>query len=285
MTAARTLVSRFAVLPPVPAWLGLLARLIILPAAIGLAAPTAAAAQTLGTYRWQLQPYCNVLTVTVAQQGGQYTVDGTDDQCGGPQKASVRGMAFPNTLGTIGFGLTIVTAPGGAPVHVDAAILISTLSGVWEDSEGNSGTFIFTPGAGVGGSARSRPSRGGPRAAFVSGNQGVTLGAAPSVLRTLAMAIPAAGTVIVNTSGYFYFRSSGYDSGRCNITTGTNLEGSHDIFADDYLTYASQAYIPMAGTRGFAVSKGTFTVRLVCERLLGAISIHDTSLTALYVAQ
>lgn len=107
------------------------------------------AAQTLGTFRWQLQPYCNVLTVTIVQQGGQYTVDGTDDQCGAQEKASVRGMAFQNPNSTIGFGLTIVTAPGGAPVHVDASILMATLNGRRQDSSGNVGTFI----------ADSRPGR------------------------------------------------------------------------------------------------------------------------------
>lgn len=40
-----------------------------------------ATAQPLGTFRWQLQPYCNVLTLNVVQ-GGVYTLDGTDDRCG-----------------------------------------------------------------------------------------------------------------------------------------------------------------------------------------------------------
>ena len=31
----------------------------------------AAEAQSLGTFRWQLQPYCNVITVTVVQDGQQ----------------------------------------------------------------------------------------------------------------------------------------------------------------------------------------------------------------------
>jgi hypothetical protein len=59
-----------------------------------------------------------------------------------------------------GFGLSIVTAPGGTPVHVDATIFIATLSGTWHDSAGNSGTFIFTPGAGIGGGPRPVPSGG-----------------------------------------------------------------------------------------------------------------------------
>jgi len=53
-----------------------------------------AAAQPLGSFRWQLQPYCNVVTVAVVQQGGQYQLDGTDDQCAAAQAAGMRGLAF-----------------------------------------------------------------------------------------------------------------------------------------------------------------------------------------------
>ena len=126
--------------------------LVVLGHALWLAAP--ASAQPLGSYRWQLQPYCNIITVAVVQQGGQYQLDGHDDQCGATVRAGVVGLAFQNPNGTIGFGLTIVTAPGGTPVHVDATIAIATLSGSWTDSSGNSGTFTFTPGAGTGGGPR-----------------------------------------------------------------------------------------------------------------------------------
>jgi Chaperone of endosialidase len=122
--------------------------------ASGLWSVAPASAQPIGTYRWQLQPYCNVITVAVVQQGGQYQLHGTDDQCGATVQASVVGLAFQNNDGSIGFGLSIVTAPGATPVHVDATIAIATLSGTWRDSSGNSGTFIFTPGAGVPGSPR-----------------------------------------------------------------------------------------------------------------------------------
>ncbi len=70
-------------------------------------------AQPLGTFRWQLQPYCNVLTVVVTQVGAVYRVEGTDDQCGAATAASVIGTAFPNPNGSIGFGLNVVAAPGG----------------------------------------------------------------------------------------------------------------------------------------------------------------------------
>ena len=65
----------------------------VLPAA-------AVSAQSLGTFRWQLQPHCNVLTVTVVQQGGQYQVDGTDDQCGAAQQASVAAFLDGQAIAT-----------------------------------------------------------------------------------------------------------------------------------------------------------------------------------------
>jgi len=117
-----------------------------------------AVAQPLGTFRWQLQPFCNVVTVAITQNGPIYRLEGTDDQCGnGADAASVTGTAFANADGTIGFGLNIVTAPGGRPVHVDAEINLGTFGGTWRDSAGGAGTFALSPGAGTGGSARPLP--------------------------------------------------------------------------------------------------------------------------------
>ena len=111
--------------------------------------PNQADAQSIGIFRWQVQPYCNVISLTVVPQGGEYLLDGTDDQCGASQKAGATGLAFFNPDGTIGFSLNIVTAPGGAPVHVDATIALATLGGSWRDSAGRTGMFAFgsgTPG-------------------------------------------------------------------------------------------------------------------------------------------
>ena len=114
--------------------------------------PSTAAAQPLGTFRWQLQPYCNVVVVTVVQQGGQYQLDGTEDRCGATTRSSVRGLAFLNPDGSIGFGLTTVP-PDGRAVTIGATISLATLSGTWQAAGGAfSGTFVFTPGAGTGGS-------------------------------------------------------------------------------------------------------------------------------------
>lgn len=122
-----------------------------------------ASSQPLGTFSWQLLPYCNVLTLTVSQVGGLFTMNGTDDQCGPPAaKASVSGLAFVNPSGSIGMGLTIVTPTAGAPVptHLDISILIQTLGGTWRDSAGNSGNFFF---------ATSRVPGGSPRPVTASG--------------------------------------------------------------------------------------------------------------------
>jgi hypothetical protein len=154
-----------------------------------------AAAQPLGSFRWQLQPYCNILTLSVVQQGGQYQLDGTDDQCGAAQAAGVRGLAFQNPNGSIGFGLITVTAPGGTPIHVDATISIATLSGTWRDSAGNIGTFIFTPGAGAGGGPRPVPSGG------IAANSVTTIQIAPAAVTNAQIANGAVtGASIANGS-------------------------------------------------------------------------------------
>ncbi len=127
-------------------------------AALSLTA-SAADAQPLGSFRWQQQPYCKVITVNVVQSGAVYHVDGTDDQCTGATHASVSGLAFPNPDGSIGFGLTIVTSPGGVPVHLDAAMSLATLAGSWRDSSGQTGAWTLLGGPGLGGSPGQRRCR------------------------------------------------------------------------------------------------------------------------------
>jgi len=130
---------------------------ILAVAALVVSVP-AADAQPLGTFRWQQQPYCNILTLNVVQSGGIYQLDGYDDQCGAPApRASVVGIAFLNPSGTVGIGLTLVTTPGGTPVHLDATVSLTSVSGQWRDSAGGTGPFVFTPGAGTAGSPRPVP--------------------------------------------------------------------------------------------------------------------------------
>lgn len=129
-----------------------------LVAAWGLLAAGTAAGQSLGTFSWQLQPFCNVVTVTVTQNGAFYTLDGYDNQCGNAQRAPLVGSATFNPDTSIGLGMSIVTVPGGLPVHVDARIALATLSGNWSDSAGNSGIILFNgPGGGMPRSAPTIP--------------------------------------------------------------------------------------------------------------------------------
>jgi hypothetical protein len=121
-----------------------------------------ASAQPVATFRWQLQPYCNILTLHVTQHDTVFTLEGFDDQCGGANRpTSVVGSAFLNPSdGSIGIGLTTVLVPGNAPVHVDARINVVSFSGPWSDSAGNSGGFVFTPLAGIGGVRRPGATNG-----------------------------------------------------------------------------------------------------------------------------
>lgn len=111
-------------------------------AAISWGLPSPAGAQSLGSFTWQLQPYCNRVTVAVVQSGAVYTLDGWDDECGADQRTLVVGTATLNPNGTIGFGLHGVTG-GGLPLHLDVTISLPHLSGTWRDNVGASGNFVF----------------------------------------------------------------------------------------------------------------------------------------------
>ncbi len=116
-------------------------------------------AQYIGTLRWQLRPYCNVVTLTVTQVGGTYRLEGNDDQCGaasGP--ASVIGTAFLKADGNVGMGLNIVPSPGSMASPITTVVSLASLAGTWRDQTGASGDFAPAPGAGNGGSPRPMPS-------------------------------------------------------------------------------------------------------------------------------
>ncbi len=112
-------------------------------------------AQPLGTFRWQLQPYCNVLTVRVDDAGGVFRLDGFDDQCGAPERAPAVGVATLNPDGSIGLGVHIVVAPEGRALSLDARVNPGDGQGTWRDSAGNAGRFAL--GAATGGAPRPLP--------------------------------------------------------------------------------------------------------------------------------
>jgi hypothetical protein len=102
-----------------------------------------AAAQVFGTFPWQMQPYCNRVTLTLTSVTGNFTLDGSDDQCGAPTKASALGIGVFNPDGTVGLNFTIVASPSGRAVHVSAIVSPANGQGTWTDDAGNSGTFAF----------------------------------------------------------------------------------------------------------------------------------------------
>ncbi len=181
--------------------------LVVIAALVG--PPSTAFAQSLGTFRWQTQPYCNVLTLAVTQNGGVYTLDGFDDQCGAATKAPVTGSAVANADGTIQFGLTIVASPAGKPTHIAVPVSPATFGGTWEDDAGNAGTFVFTPGAGTGGSAR--PGQGRIGSAAIDATQ---------VQRRVGAQCAAGGVIqVINEDG----------SVRCGLGIGRSVGGAADL--------------------------------------------------------
>lgn len=132
-----------------------------------VASPAMAQPLPMGVFTWQLAPYCNVLSLTTSQDGAVYTFDGTDNQCGASTLGTVQGLAVINPNGTVGIGLTIVSTPGGLPVHVQGTIDMGSLGGPWVDDHGNSGTLVFGVTA-AGGSPRPLASAAIPTGAVTS---------------------------------------------------------------------------------------------------------------------
>ena len=184
-----------------------------------------AAAQPLGTVRWQLQPYCNVLTLAITQNGTVFTLDGVDDLCGaGP--ASALGTAFFNPDGTVGMGLHLVAAPGAAPIHITVALNSATLSGSWTDSAGNGGVLQFNPPTSVAGVPR--PPGGGLAGVAVTNviaGAGLTGGGMGPVNLAVAFAGPGAAATAARSDHTHAKGDGGTAVGQgalAAVTTGTN---------------------------------------------------------------
>jgi hypothetical protein len=124
-------------------------RLLVLAlmAGLGLSLIVAppAGAESLGTFRWQMLPFCNVLAANITRESADsFSITGWDNKCGGPSRDGIYGAFFFNPRGDIGGGLTIVSA-GGAALHLDIVIDPFTLSGTWTASDGTSGSFVPAP--------------------------------------------------------------------------------------------------------------------------------------------
>jgi hypothetical protein len=280
---------------------------------------SSASAQVFGTFAWQMQPYCNRVTLTLTSVTGNFTLDGVDDQCGATNRASAVGVGTFNAAGNVTLNFTIVTAPSGKPVHVSAVVSPANGNGTWTDSVGNGGTLAFfaaTPGlpprplpasglaaavitateiapgavtgAGVAdGSLTMADVANGPRAAFRGLFDGVGLSTTPVVVRTLSLIVPGSGTVIVNASGTMIFTGTTTveESALCSLSTSAAVDVDHQFGASDAGSTAVSSADAFGTTRGFAVSAGTFTVNLVCRGAGTGAVVIGSHITALFVAQ
>jgi hypothetical protein len=179
---------------------------LALMVAAGVGAGTANA-QVFGTFAWQMQPYCNVVTLTITQFPAGYTVDGHDNQCGSATRASATGQVHINPDGSVGVNFAIITTPTGKAVHVAALLSPANGSGTWTDSVGNSGTFAL--GANVAGlPVRPLPASG--------------LGA--SIITTTEIAAGAVGGADINTAEVQARVTGACPAGQ--YMTGVNADGS-----------------------------------------------------------
>lgn len=103
-----------------------------------------ASAQTIGTFRWNIAPFCNVLNLTVTQQGDSFALNGFEESCNDSlPRWPVTGTAIVQADGTITLAVTTIFATGDA-IHTSAT-LDATINGTWTDGVGNDGTFTFNP--------------------------------------------------------------------------------------------------------------------------------------------
>jgi hypothetical protein len=210
--------------------------------------------------------------------------------------------------------------PNGTPVHTEATINISSLNGTWRDSAGNSGTFVFTPGAPVPGAPRPVATGGiapasitnvqianntvtstnildgsitsvdildGARSAFNSATGFTAIPAGPPLnLRSVTITAPAPGRVIVYASGFFEFQSAALDGARCEITTSaTTIDNNFALYGAEGSALAAMLWEPFGTTRGFNVPAGSTTFNLLCDRVAGTVGFWRPHITAIYTAQ
>jgi hypothetical protein len=114
---------------------------IVLATVVLGTAGIAQAQQRVGKFKWALQPFCDVLVFEVLQIGGVFSLNGSDDNCGGSTSATLTGTAVLNKDGSIGFGFTFNQAPFAS--HIWAQLNSTSVSGPWHDDVGGAGTLTF----------------------------------------------------------------------------------------------------------------------------------------------
>jgi hypothetical protein len=134
--------------------------LFLLPA--GPAAPAAAQPVqpvVIGTFHWQLQPFCSTVSVTVIQEAGQFRVQGTEACAPNDFSRSVYGTALLDGQGWVYLSLStprVQNTLDGTSVY--AWFQLSTLSGGWQDDGGRTGSLVPVAGPVAGTNRRAQVS-------------------------------------------------------------------------------------------------------------------------------
>lgn len=200
---------------------------------------TTAQAQILGTFRWQTQPHCNVVSLTVVQQGAIFLLNGVDDLCGAGS-APVTGTTTVTTSGAV-LGFTVST-PAGRPVHITATVSLSTLAGSWIDGEGNAGPFTFSPAA-VTGSPRPMP----------------TSRVLSATVNTSGVLLRGIGAVSASRIGNTYQVDFDREIAACTVGVSV-VDTQSSIFATVYAAAVALAANPRVVRVAGFTSNGTFTL-------------------------
>lgn len=165
---------------------------------------TPAYAQVFGTFPWQMQPYCNIVTLTLIASPAGFRLEGADDQCGSTNKGSVVGMATFNASGNVTLNFTI-GSPTAQTVQVNAIVSPANGEGTWADGNGHVGAFrFFAAAAGL-------PPRPDGRVFFTAQSQAAALSFQQHVRFTNVRQNSGGGSYDPAT-GVFRVPSSGFDA-------------------------------------------------------------------------
>lgn len=127
-----------------------LSRSLMMTALAALAALANAALGEAQTLRFQLQPLCDKVTLTLVPSPSRSVIGivGYDDNCGENPRSPVHGTAVLNPDGGISIGYTTslpVSVYGRTDVGLQTNVEWPADSnvGFWTDDDGNSGKFVF----------------------------------------------------------------------------------------------------------------------------------------------
>ena len=127
-----------------------LSRNLMMTALATLAALTSAALGEAQTVRFQLQPLCDTVTLTLLPSPSKTVIGvvGYDDNCGENPRSPIHGTAVMNPDGSISIGYTTslpFSVYGRTDVGLQTNVEWPANSdvGFWTDDDGYSGTFLF----------------------------------------------------------------------------------------------------------------------------------------------